>query len=312
MGFDRPVVAAESEAFAGRTDLRLGEAVELCSAWVDHLARSLGVRALIIKGATLARQGLRAPRVSADVDVLVDPARFDDFRAALVGAGWEERPLPFISSRVSPHSVTFIRSGWPCDIDLHSHFPGFLADDRVVFDELWSRRASVLFADRVIPVPDRMSSVLISALHALRDGTSSWRAEADLKNLREMQLSEAERATLAKLAEATGCDGSLEEFLRGLEVSVQPDDTTALRAWRARVASQTQGAYPWLMLWRASPWSQRPGVVARALWPTDRDILLAHPSVQDRFLPLAGARLRRLGRGLRGLPKSLRAIRSQK
>ena len=309
---DHEVVRAAAMTPADHAQLRLDEAVELCTAWVDQLAQSLEARALVIKGDTLARQGLRASRVSADVDVLVDPVRFDDCRAALVRAGWEERPLPFISSRVSPHSVTFIRSGWPCDIDLHSHFPGFLADPGLVFDELWSRRSSVVFADRAVSVPDRMTSLLISALHAYRDGTSSRRAEADLATLREVELSDTERAALGSLAAATGCDGSLKEFLLGMNVPVRPVDSPALREWRARVASQTQGAFPWLRLWQTSSWRQRPGIAWRAFWPTNRDILLAHPSVEDRTVPRLMARVRRLWRGLRGLPQSVSAIRSQK
>lgn len=312
MDTDGRVVTAEPAAAAAGVELRLDEAGQLCTAWVDQLAQSLSARALVIKGDTLARQGLRRPRVSADVDVLVEPSRFDDCRVALIRAGWVERPLPFISSRVSPHSVTFVRSGWPCDIDLHSYFPGFLASPGAIFDELWARRTSLTFAGHAVSVPDRMSSILISALHALRNGTSASRAEGDLAYLRGTDLSDTDKTTLATLAAATGCDGSLEDFLVRLGVDVRPAVTPALREWRARVESQTQGAFPWLMLWQASSWRQRPRIALRALWPTDRDIVLAHPSVANQFRPLLRARFHRLGRGLRGLPQSVRALRIRK
>jgi hypothetical protein len=302
-------VAADVPTSGDPAKLRLDEAVQLCTAWVDGLAESSGVRALILKGDTLARQGLRAPRVSADVDVLVEPSHFDDYRAALVRAGWAERPLPFISTRVSPHSVTFVRSGWPCDIDVHRHFPGFLADAEAVFEQLWTRRASTPFAARMVEVPDRLSGILITALHALRDGPSSSRSVDDLAALREVELSAGDRESLASLANATGCDGSLEDFLVSLGVNVRPASTPALREWNARIASQTQGAFPWMVLWRESSWRERPRVAWRALWPTDTDIVLAHPEVERRFRPLMIARFRRLVRGLFGLPQSVRAIR---
>ena len=66
-------------ASAPPVDLRLDEAVELATAWVAVSrpdARHPHARA--IKGDALARMGLREPRVSADVDVLVEPARFDE------------------------------------------------------------------------------------------------------------------------------------------------------------------------------------------------------------------------------------------
>lgn len=289
--------------------LRLDEAVQLCTAWVDDLAERSGTRALILKGDTLARQGLRTPRVSADVDVLVEPSRFDDYRAALVCAGWAERPLPFISTRVSPHSVTFVRNGWPCDIDVHSYFPGFLADPGVVFDQLWARRTSMWFAGQMVSVPDRLSGILVTALHALRDGPSSSRSADDLAALSDVDLSARDRESLASFAATTGCDGSLEDFLASLGIDVRPAGTPELRDWRARIASQTQGAFPWMVLWQASSWRQRPRVAWRALWPTDTDIVLAHPSVDRKFLPLMMARLHRIGRGIKGMPQSLRAFR---
>lgn len=58
------------------------------------VGRAHGIRLLVVKGDALARMGLREPRVSADVDVLVEPDRFDELCAALEGAGWSERPLP--------------------------------------------------------------------------------------------------------------------------------------------------------------------------------------------------------------------------
>ena len=303
--------ASPAQSSAGNADLRLDEAVELATAWVARLGETAGIRLLIVKGAALARMGLRQPRVSADVDVLVDPSRFDDYCALLTSAGWAERELPFISTQVSAHSLTYVSDGWPCDIDIHSYFPGFLTDYRTVFNALWSRSQRLSFAHREVDVPDRLSSILVAALHSLRDGAVSPRSASDLRELAAIPLSESERIELAHLAVDTHCDGSLEGFLGELGVDVSPTPSTALSEWRSRVEAASRGAYPWLVLWRESRWRDRPSIAARAIWPTNTDIVLAHPRVPRRFWPLLAARVSRWGRGIRGLPLSIRALRNR-
>ncbi|CAN5591769.1 hypothetical protein BH10ACT5_BH10ACT5_21570 [soil metagenome] len=292
-------------------ELRLDEAVALATAWAASLGDAAGIRVLILKGDALAQMGLRQPRVSADVDVLIEPSRFDDYCALLTSAGWTERELPFISSRVSPHSITYVSHGWPCDIDVHSYFPGFLNDPQQVFHELWGRSQQLSFARFKVRVPDRISSILIAALHSLRDGAVSTRSASDLSELLSTDLTDAERTELSDIARRTGCDGSLEAFLSELGLDVSPTPSRALSEWRSRVASASRGAYPWIMLWRSSRWRDRPMIAVRAIWPTDTDILLAHPTVPRRFWPILEARARRLGRGVRGLPLSVRALRNR-
>ncbi len=203
-------------------ELRLDEAVALATAWAASLGDAAGIRVLILKGDALAQMGLRQPRVSADVDVLIEPSRFDDYCALLTSAGWTERELPFISSRVSPHSITYVSHGWPCDIDVHSYFPGFLNDPQQVFHELWGRSQQLSFARFKVRVPDRISSILIAALHSLRDGAVSTRSASDLSELLSTDLTDAERTELSDIARRTGCDGSLEAFLSELGLDVSP------------------------------------------------------------------------------------------
>ena len=76
-------------------ELAHGEALELATAWLDYTAVSHGIRSLTIKGDTLARFDLRSPRVSSDVDVLIEPAGFDDYQALLRQSGWEVFPSTF-------------------------------------------------------------------------------------------------------------------------------------------------------------------------------------------------------------------------
>lgn len=290
-------------------ELPLVDGVELAAAWAAALAERLGIRLLVIKGDTLARHGLRDPRVPADVDVLIEPAAFERYCAAISAAGWSERPVPRINLQAA-HSVTYLHAGWPCDIDVHHRYPGFLTDASTVFDELWRRRDAQPFAHVMTPTPDRVSSLVIMALHALRDGAASDLHRAELQRARSAALTPAERIELAELAQTTGCAGTLHDLLAGLGVHLPVHETAELREWQARVASRSQGAYPWLLLWRSASWRRRPLVLFRALWPTRDDMLAARPETADGAAALLTARAARLVRGVRGLPAGLRALRA--
>ena len=67
------------------TALRLSEGIELGYALVARIAEDIDARALAIKGQVNEAHSLRTPRESVDVDVLVEPDRFDDLVAG-VGA----------------------------------------------------------------------------------------------------------------------------------------------------------------------------------------------------------------------------------
>ena len=162
--------------------LSLSESVELAAAWMQSTADALSSRVLLIKGASLEFHALRGARVPADIDVLVDPSQFDVLGEALVGAGWSERPT-FASQQFTLHSRTFFKDGWPCTIDLHENFPGFLMEPGDVFELLWERRTRMTLAHQSVDIPDRVSSALIMALHAAREGDSGGTRAAELEYL---------------------------------------------------------------------------------------------------------------------------------
>lgn len=292
--------------------LRLDEAVELGHAWVQEAAAGRGIRVLFIKGPALHRHGLRDERVSADVDVLVEPARFAELCQAILAAGWTERPGMFISERTTLHSKTYLREGWPCDLDVHDFYPGFLADPADVFDALWERRVTLDFAHRACDAPDRIGALLILALHSLRGTTRQVRHADELEQLLRISLTDDERVDAAALALATGSAATLETVLPRLGVQVAPPpaelSSRELREWRERVASGAYGAYFWFLAFRRAPWPERPMIVWRAFWPTRRDLLVARPETVDTVGGRARARAGRLGRGIRSLPRALRAI----
>ncbi|MGN6218399.1 MAG: nucleotidyltransferase family protein [Microbacterium sp.] len=293
-------------------DLRLGEAVELGHAFVQRLAGDSAVRILFLKGPALHRQGLRSQRTSSDVDVLVDPPGFSTLCAALVAAGWHERPVDFITSRTSVHSRTFIRDGWPCDLDVHSFYPGFLAPPAEVFEALWADRVQMPFAHRLCDVPDRLGSALILALHSLRGKALEPRHRRELDELLQIELDGPERARLAELAKRTGCAATLEDVLTrlGVQVAVSDAERSAEEVvrWRRRVASGSHGAYFWIDAFRRGDGRERVAVVRRAVWPTREHLLLSRPETTDTVPGRLRGRLARWGRGIRSVPQAVRAI----
>jgi hypothetical protein len=290
--------------------LRLEDAVAVGWPWVHHLAAANNIRALLIKGVGLEYHRLREPRVSNDIDVLVEPARFDDFVAAVERAGWRERRGTLAGAVFTTHSRTFVHTDWPCDLDIHRFFPGFLAEPATVFDELWRRRETMAVAHQDCPVPDRASSMLILALHSLR-GTSIPRHRNELAHLTAtVRLTGAEADDLAALAHATGSGETLHDVMHHLGVNVATHGTPSreLRQWRARVSSGSSAGYFWLTHVHQARGTDRLRLIAHGIWPSRADLLLHHPEIADAALPRFGARLARWGRGLRTFPAAVRAL----
>lgn len=299
-------------------ELTVTDAVELCAAWASRLASEAGIRALLVKGAPLSSYGLREARPSADVDMLIDPDRFTDFCQSLIAAGWTERPIPRINDRTGTHSRTYLHQRWPCDIDVHAHFPGFLADPKAVFDALWERRMQYVFAHTSVDVPDRTASAMILALHSLRDGNVRSLHRSEYEGLREISLSDEDRRQIADTVVITGSAATLAPILESWRVdltdaeraaSAATHDRAALATWRGRVAARSNGAYTWWLALESARGIERAAVIHRALWPRAEEVRLSHPEVPDRPGPLAWARIVRLGRGVRGIPASIRALR---
>lgn len=293
-------------------ELRLDEANELLSAWAWRRAEERGIRMLLIKGRALSDYGLRERRTSADVDVLVEPARFDEYCTAITDLGWEEFPGTFVSETFTLHSRSFRRNGWPNSFDVHSYYPGFLVAPEVAFDALWARRRMLEFAHRACPVPDRASSIVILALHSLRGTDRQVRHRDELDAVRALDLSASERDDLAAAARETGAAAALRDLLpaMGVPIDVSREElrTPEYREWHRKTAEAHGVAASWLVLFGRTPWRDKPGVVLRALWPTRADFAIDHPEVPDRWAPQLRARIERWGRGIRQLPAVLSAM----
>lgn len=298
---------------AHATALAAEEAVELAHAWAHQLAQSVGARALFIKGPALHRLALRAQRSSLDIDVLTSPDDFARVCDALEAAGWRERDLTFLMTNAPNHSRSFIHPEWPCDIDVHSSYPGFLADPGEVFDLLWQRRTSMIFATVECPVPDRPSSALFLALHSLRSTASQGRNREELAQLAAAPFTPEEQEQLSALAAQTGSTEPVRTVLATLGIRAsapsRPLNHEALHTWRlqAEVVDTASGTARWLQALRATPMARRPAVLRQAIWPSDHDLLLTRPGLADSPRARNAARRQRLLKGIAALPRVVQA-----
>jgi hypothetical protein len=293
--------------------LDLAEAVPLLHGVVDEVARRRGVRALFIKGPTLTRQGFRDAHTSIDVDVLVDPARLGDLRRGLEELGWAVR-VPSTGATVLPqHSVTYAHPLWPCEIDIHDRFPGFLADPQTTFETLWSYRTSADVAGRQVPCPQPVPHAAIACLHVLRDADAAANRD-ELARLIDVMVStfdDGQRTELVDVARRTGAEGTLWPVLQALGVD---DDTAAstphdLTDWRIRTSSSGLRSIGWMIELRRSPVRRWPAILLHAILLTEAEIRDAQPHAAPGAWGLLRARIRRLGWGLRDVPRAVRIVR---
>jgi hypothetical protein len=279
------------------------------------------VRILFIKGPTAVLMGARPPRPSSDVDVLCEPGGMEKLGAALERCGWRRRvpesftrALRHAGPLLFDHSVHYIHDEWPCDLDIHYNFPGFFAPEEVVFDALWEKRTTAEVAHRAVPCADFLGQAAVVGLHGLRD-PGIGHSDADLAFLTEALggLGADRLDELARLAAATGCDVSLRPLLDavGATVLVGPwSSTTDVARWRSRTAHGQVPSTMWVLELRRAPWTQKPLVLWRAVFLPREVILAGHVGMTPARWAMAHLRVARWWRGVRALPRALRAARA--
>ncbi|GAB7002826.1 hypothetical protein JCM18899A_02970 [Nocardioides sp. AN3] len=291
--------------------LELAEGIELGYALVARVAEDVGARLLAIKGRVNEAHGLRSPRDSVDVDVLVEPARHADLVAALLELGWREPPKPPVPPPFGSHSVTIQHPSWPCEIDIHDRFPGFLADPADVFEELWAGRTAIEAAGVTVPATGLLGSALVMALHALR-------APHDPRNARELAVlvhrlaaRTVDKAGLRALAADTGCLSTARPFLRalGIDGADAAMDDPRLAQWSLRQSSAHHRNLGWLVaLRRTAPW-RWPVLAMTVFFSNEPHLRRYFPQTPPGRRGLWLARWWRLRAALRDLPRAWRTAR---
>ncbi len=276
----------------GTVEVTLPEATDLAGGLVGSTAARLGVSALIVKGRHASEQGLRPVRDAVDVDVLVrGDGAADRLIEALGRVGWRPRPVDPDDAIFPHHSVPLIHSGWPCDIDVHTNFPGCDAPPEVVFDVLWDHRVPAAAAGSSIWIPDLTATALIVALHSLRKPQDSPE-RSDFVHVVEAAPRLVSGEELVDLARRTRALGALLPFLEQAypgctpQIVPPPSEEWILR-WTA-----TDSATVRLITLRQASWRERPAMILRALNPSPE----ALAAVNLEALTADAAGLRRLRR----------------
>lgn len=269
--------------------LNLSEAVALAHSIVSHHARKHGVRVLFIKGPVAEHFGLRPHRLSSDVDALVDPMQLDALVTVLIDMGWYKRPLIDRPRILDQHSITLIHDNWPCDIDLHLQFPGFLEENQGVFEYLWSNREEAPVAGTMVPCPSMIHTAAIQALHSFRDFDSPRNVSEYhymIQRLKELPL-EMVSVELQSTATATKSAHTLEPLLDNFGIApprtdAQPENAyaTALAEWKIRTTPQTNKQSVTTLVALLRPNSKnRFTLLMRSLIPSEQDIRQNHPAI---------------------------------
>ena len=275
-----------------------------------RLAEEAGTRLLLIKGQPATDLGVRAERPSIDVDVWVDPVRWRDYCTLLELAGWSR--LPSLPAGVGwDHAVTMTHPAWPASVDVHRCFPGFLADESVVFDLVWQGRDHTSIAGDPIAVPGVVAAAVITVLHAERSiATQEPQDDAAVALQRAKSFTTAQVEALNSLVLEAGASATAANLLDtvGIEPTVATaEHQEALAEWRLRQAHREQLAIGWALALRRARWRDRPRLVVAALRPTDMDYTNAG-AVKDTLRGRFVASIRRWRRGARVFASVFRSL----
>ncbi len=293
------------------TQLALSDAVLLAHTFVDRVARDRGVRVMFIKGAAAVEQGLRPAQGSVDVDALVDPARLQVLRDGLVELGWIDEN-PYSTPTAASYSRTHRHAAWPCELDLHTTFPGLYAPEQDTFERLWSRRDRVGVATCEVPCPDRQAHALILALNSLREPADAGKRQQldDLVSRISESFDAQALSELGELARDIGAADTAAPFLAAVGARNAGLGTTAaadLHAWRLRTQAAWRTA-TWLEGLRHEPLRGLPAYLWNAVFLSEAELRMADPTLSHGRRSVRRARIRRLRRGMAALPQGFQTL----
>lgn len=233
--------------------LPMADGILLGYALVADILRRNRARGLFIKGPALVALGIAKKRVSTDVDVLTAPGDFEFLISELESRGWEARPTSYAPRFFPIHSVSLFHPNWPCDIDVHRHYPGVFVDPAIAFERLWDERATVQVGGNSLFAAGPVGMSLVVALHAARDPERP-RSATDVQAVARFLQDRGLAAEFVSLAHDLRAAGPLVHVERLLEVDFGAHTNTdaELEAWRLLVAnlSETSVFHWWIALRR--------------------------------------------------------------
>ena len=295
------------------TRLPLEVATAFAHAMVAKAAANAGIPVISIKGPVNLHYGLREHYIASDADFLVDPSRFDELIEILLSNDWHIRPVPLHPRMVELHSVTLKHPEWPCDLDLHRFFPGFLADRQDVFGLIWAERCLITIAERSCWIPSMPMAWAVAALHAHRDEIRSG-ARTQLEALEELaaeRFTDDDLADLGRLLRSSGAMETLRSSIEPLGIYSRTDSARSpeLAAWNIR---RFAGLHPAIAVIDAvqSRRYREAAAMARAILlegRPDRPRQISRPLRTE--VAFFWSQLRRVARSLSSVPRWYRVVR---
>lgn len=182
--------------------LTVAEAVPLGTVHLQRLLESAAIRSLVIKGPAFVELGVRKPRTSNDIDLLVHQDDRAGATEVLAAAGWS-----IISHWFPPalddiiYSTTFRHPLFPVTLDLHHRFSGLLAGS-AAFDVLWERRTEVALARQRVVTVGHDDALIIEGLNAIKLLPNSGRPKVAQRVIEGVENVDLARVTAA--AESLG------------------------------------------------------------------------------------------------------------
>ncbi|MBK0419474.1 nucleotidyltransferase family protein [Leucobacter sp. CSA1] len=215
-----------------------------------------GLRVLFIKGQVLAKQGLRPPKTSLDIDLLVHPNDFDRVRDVLGADGWYRKDAAELRVAHEKHSDTLLHSYWPNMIDLHRFWPGFLAERGHIFDLLWEEKERGFIQSTPVHTTGAEVSALMLALHDIRSsGIPNREERLDALAARcEAKWGAEAGAVLHSKASLLSAVHTAAPFLQRL--GVKPEQVTPspeLKEWQMQLRQQGRSVEGWWWRFKEAP-----------------------------------------------------------
>lgn len=239
--------------------LTLAEAVPLGTVHLQRLLSVAGIRSLVIKGPAFAELGVRKPRQSNDIDLLIHPNDRKAMSQALTDAGWTSISHWFPAAVDDlVYSTTFSHPQFPASVDVHHYFSGVFAKAQA-FEALWVDRACVVLAHGTVETLSPEHALVFEILNKFKGAYSErWPsiAESVVAASRPLNCHDVTQA-----AEVLGARHSAAELITALggEASLEPPPRE-FELWARQAGRFRSRMYFWRIVMRA------PQSIPRVLW----------------------------------------------
>lgn len=229
--------------------LTLAEAVPLGTVLLQRLLDDAGIRSLVIKGPAFVELGVRRPKHSNDIDLLIHPDDRERVAGLLEVARWQS-----ISHWFPPalddviYSVTYAHPSFPASVDVHHYYSGVFARADA-FESMWAQRVSVDMAHAQVVTMPSAHALIFEALNKFKAvGVDQWdataRAVVDAAQWRDLEH-------VRRAAEELGATESASALIAALGGPRAAHTSPEFRRWAKEAGRFRSRIYFWRIVTRS-------------------------------------------------------------